>query len=129
MGVLRFSLARETSRAPMLPQPHAVHYALWSDANLWVQPGERVQVPVGVVVNRLTSLHGPIEIRFRTFGALAVKAGVSLLAPHALPRDFTGEVVLCLINNGAEPFRVQLGAQVAEMYFAGAEAVAMAYEG
>ena len=90
---------------------------------LVVEPGGRKLVRTGLVM----MLPPGYEAQVRPRSGLALKNGVTVLnTPGTIDEGYRGEVGVILANLGAEPFRVEKGAKIAQIVIApcpGAEIV------
>ncbi|MFN8011979.1 MAG: dUTP diphosphatase [Holophagaceae bacterium] len=86
----------------------------------WVlRPGERRLVPTGLVMAIPPGFEGQVRPR----SGLALRHGVTVLnAPGTLDADYRGEVMVLLVNHGAEPFDLHRGERVAQLLLARCEA-------
>ncbi len=90
-----------------------VHAAI--DGDLTLASGARALVPTGL---RL-ALPAGFEGQLRPRSGLAVKHGVTVLnAPGTIDADYRGEVMVALINLGAERFIVERGMRIAQLVVA-----------
>jgi dUTP pyrophosphatase len=72
-------------------------------------------VPTGLAVAIEPGYEGQVRPR----SGLAVKHGVTCLnSPGTVDSDYRGELKVCLINHGAEPFVVRNGERIAQMVIA-----------
>jgi dUTP pyrophosphatase len=84
-------------------------------SDLVLPPGGRALVPTGFAI----ALPEGHEAQIRSRSGLAVKSGVSVLnAPGTVDSDYRGEIMVCLINHGDQPFTVSRGARIAQMVVA-----------
>jgi dUTP pyrophosphatase len=82
----------------------------------------RALVPTGLAVELPQGYEGQIRPR----SGLALKHGVTVLnSPGTVDADYRGEVMVLLVNLGAEPFRVVRGMRVAQFVVARVERVAL----
>ena len=82
---------------------------------LVVEPGGRKLVRTGLVM----MLPPGYEAQVRPRSGLALKNGVTVLnTPGTIDEGYRGEVGVILANLGAEPFRVEKGAKVAQIVIA-----------
>lgn len=82
---------------------------------LTLAPGARALVPTGFAVG----LPPGWEMQVRPRSGLAVKNGVTVLnSPGTVDCDYRGEVAVCLINHGAEPFAIARGDRIAQAVIA-----------
>jgi dUTP pyrophosphatase len=85
------------------------------DADIILQPGERMLVPSGIAI----ALPAGYEAQIRPRSGLAAKHGLTLLnAPGTIDADYRGEIKVILANLGAEPFTVTRGMRIAQMVVA-----------
>ena len=82
---------------------------------LVIQPGERALVPTGIAIALPTNHEGQVRPR----SGLAVKFGLTVLnAPGTIDADYRGEIMVPLINLGAEEFVVEHGLRIAQLVVA-----------
>ena len=82
---------------------------------LVVEPGGRKLVRTGLVM----MLPPGYEAQVRPRSGLALKNGVTVLnTPGTIEEGYRGEVGVILANLGAEPFRVEKGAKIAQIVIA-----------
>jgi dUTP pyrophosphatase len=78
-------------------------------------PGERSLVPCGIAIALPHGFEGQVRPR----SGLAVHHGVTVLnAPGTIDADYRGEVMVMLVNLGAESFAVTRGMRVAQLIIA-----------
>lgn len=78
-------------------------------------PGARALVTTGFAI----ALPMGYEAQMRPRSGLALKHGVTVLnAPGTIDSDYRGEVMVLLINHGAEPFAIARGDRIAQMIVA-----------
>lgn len=78
-------------------------------------PGERKLIPTGLSISPESSEYVAV-IAGRS--GLGVKKGVSLAnGIGVIDSDYRGEIGVCLINKGDEPFEVHRGDRIAQMMF------------
>ena len=83
--------------------------------DLVVEPGGRKLVRTGLVM----MLPPGYEAQVRPRSGLALKNGVTVLnTPGTIDEGYRGEVGVILANLGAEPFRVEKGAKIAQIVIA-----------
>jgi dUTP pyrophosphatase len=84
-------------------------------APLMLKPGERGLVPCGIAIALPHGFEGQVRPR----SGLAVHHGVTVLnAPGTIDADYRGEVMVMLVNLGAESFAVTRGMRVAQLIIA-----------
>jgi dUTP pyrophosphatase len=76
---------------------------------------ERALVPTGLVLELPRGHEGQIRPR----SGLALKHGITVLnSPGTIDADYRGEVMVLLVNLGAEPFTVFRGMRIAQLVIA-----------
>lgn len=89
---------------------------------LTVGPGERVQIPTGLIFELPTGWEGQVRPR----SGLAWRHGVTMLnTPGTIDSDYRGEIKVILINLGREDFIVQRGDRIAQLVVAPVSQVAL----
>ena len=89
--------------------------AVPDDAPLTIDPGQRLMVPTGLVLE----LPPGTEAQVRPRSGLALKHGVTVLnSPGTIDADYRGEVCVILINLGHEPFEISRGERIAQLIVA-----------
>jgi dUTP pyrophosphatase len=84
-------------------------------APLTLQPGERMAVPTGLVLEIPDGFEGQVRPR----SGLALKNGITCLnSPGTIDWDYRGEVKVILANLGAEPFEITRGMRIAQLVIA-----------
>jgi dUTP pyrophosphatase len=78
-------------------------------------PGERGVIPTGLAI----ALPPGTEAQVRPRSGLAARHGVTVLnTPGTIDADYRGEIIVILINLGAEPFAVTRGMRIAQLVIA-----------
>ena len=78
-------------------------------------PGERMLIPTGLSM----AMPDGYEAQIRPRSGLAIKYGVTVLnTPGTIDADYRGEIKVCLINHGQEPFTIERGMRIAQMVIA-----------
>jgi dUTP diphosphatase len=86
--------------------------AVPEDAPVVLVPGERALVPTGLAI----ALPRGFEAQVRPRSGLAMRHGITVLnAPGTIDADYRGEVMVILINLGAEPFTIGRGMRIAQL--------------
>ena len=86
--------------------------AVPEDAPLTLHPGDRRPVPTGIAVAIPPGFEGQVRPR----SGLALRHGVTCLnAPGTVDADYRGEVMVILVNLGAENFIVRRGERIAQL--------------
>lgn len=85
------------------------------DGPLRLEPGARLLVPTGLVLELPAGTEGQVRPR----SGLALRHGVTLLnTPGTIDADYRGEVGVILINHGGEAFTIQHGDRIAQLVVA-----------
>ena len=85
------------------------------EAGMTLAPGARALVPTGLRLALPAGFEGQVRPR----SGLAVKHGVTVLnAPGTVDADYRGEVMVALVNLGAEPFTLERGMRIAQLVIA-----------
>lgn len=85
------------------------------DTSIVINPGERVLVPTGFIIEIPTGFEGQIRPR----SGLALKNGITCLnTPGTIDSDYRGEVQVLLINHADTGFIVERGMRIAQMIIA-----------
>lgn len=93
-----------------------------SDASMVLPSGARALIPTGLSIE----LPPGYEAQIRPRSGLALKHGVALLnSPGTIDADYRGEVMVLLINHGAEPFTIRRGDRIAQLIVSSVEHVAV----
>ncbi|MGC1712760.1 MAG: dUTP diphosphatase [Methyloceanibacter sp.] len=86
--------------------------AIPEDAPVSLESGDRALVPTGLAFE----LPEGYEAQVRPRSGLALKQGVTVLnSPGTIDADYRGEVMVILINLGADPFLIQRGDRIAQL--------------
>jgi dUTP pyrophosphatase len=84
-------------------------------APMTLAPGARGLVPCGIAIALPRGFEGQVRPR----SGLAARHGVTVLnAPGTIDADYRGEVMVLLVNLGAEPFAVTRGMRIAQLVVA-----------
>jgi dUTP pyrophosphatase len=82
---------------------------------LRLEPGERLLVPTGLVLELPVGTEGQVRPR----SGLALRHGVTLLnTPGTIDADYRGELKVILINHGQRAFTVEHGDRIAQLVVA-----------
>jgi len=80
-----------------------------------LQPGARKLVPTGLRIEIPTGWEGQVRPR----SGLAAKHGITVLnTPGTIDSDYRGEIAVCLVNLGQEPFTIAPRERIAQIVFA-----------
>jgi len=84
------------------------------EAPLAIEPGSRVLVPTGLILE----IPGGFEGVVRPRSGLALRHGIGLLnSPGTIDSDYRGEVGVILVNWGTGSFEVKPGDRIAQLVF------------
>jgi dUTP pyrophosphatase len=84
-------------------------------APMVLAPGERSLIPTGLAI----AVPSGFEAQVRPRSGLAARHGITVLnAPGTIDADYRGEIMVILINLGAELFTVTRGMRVAQLTIA-----------
>ena len=114
---VRFKRLRSAAVLPryMTAGAAGLDLASAADAAITLAPMARVGVPTGWAVE-IPAGH---EAQVRPRSGLASKHGVTVVnAPGTIDSDYRGEVVVLLVNLGAEPYTIAPGDRVAQLVMA-----------
>jgi dUTP pyrophosphatase len=85
------------------------------DAPLILQPGERAAVPTGLAIGIPPGYEGQVRPR----SGLAKNYGVTVTnAPGTIDSDYTGPLMVLLVNLGQEPYTLHRGERIAQLVIA-----------
>ena len=80
-----------------------------------LQPGERVAVPTGLIMEIPDGFEGQVRPR----SGLALKNGITCLnSPGTIDSDYRGEVNVILANLGSEPVTITRAMRIAQLVIA-----------
>jgi len=86
--------------------------AVTEDTPITLRPGARKAVPTGLAIAIPPGFEGQVRPR----SGLALRHGVTCLnAPGTVDADYRGEVMVILINHGAEDFVIRRGERIAQL--------------
>jgi dUTP pyrophosphatase len=86
--------------------------AVAEDAPITLRPGDRKAVPTGLAMAIPPRFEGQVRPR----SGLALRHGITCLnAPGTVDADYRGEVMVILINLGAEDFVIRRGERIAQL--------------
>ncbi len=82
------------------------------EADVNIQPGNRVLVPTGLMV----AVPSGYELQIRPRSGLAVRQGIGIVnSPGTIDSDYRGEIKVILINLGQDNFTISRGDRIAQM--------------
>ena len=106
---------------PSRATPGSAGYDLASAETGTLGPGERRLFHTGIAI----AVPPGYECQLRPRSGLALRHGVTLPnTPATIDSDYRGELMVALVNLGAEPFEVVRGMRIAQMVVAKVEQVA-----
>jgi dUTP pyrophosphatase len=92
------------------------------DAPIELAPGKRAAIPTGLAIK----LPEGYEAQVRPRSGLAREHGVTLVnSPGTIDADYTGPVVVLVINHGDRPVRIEAGQRIAQLVIAPVVQVAL----
>lgn len=108
---------KENAILPCYMTPGAAAADLYAclDNDVTLTAGERALIPTGIAISPERT-----DIVALIFGrsGLGVKKGVTLAnSVGVVDSDYRGEIRVCLINHGEEPFTVRHGDRIAQIMF------------
>ena len=82
---------------------------------LTIAPGERALVPTGLAI----ALPPGYELQVRPRSGLALRHGITMPnTPGTVDEDYRGELMVILMNAGADPFTIERGMRIAQAVLA-----------
>jgi dUTP pyrophosphatase len=120
-------LVRRLAHGDGLPLPArategSAGYDIASADDLVLAPMERRLVKTGFSF----AIPAGFEMQVRPRSGIALKHGVTLPnTPATIDSDYRGELMIAMINLGAEPFTISRGMRIAQLIIAKVEAPAM----
>jgi dUTP pyrophosphatase len=85
------------------------------DNTLVVDPGVRLQVPTGLVLEIPHGWEGQVRPR----SGLAIRHGLTLLnTPGTIDSDYRGEIKVIVVNLGQKAYAIERGDRIAQLVFA-----------
>lgn len=100
----------ESLPLPAYGSEHAVGLDVVSSENVSLAPGERHPVRTGIAI---AIPHG-YEVQVRSRSGTAVRNGITCLT-GTIDSDYRGELMVVLVNLGAEPFAIARGDRIAQL--------------
>lgn len=113
---LKFKKLTLQARLPSYATPEAAGMDVraicaWEDG-VTIRPGEQMMVWTGLAVE----IPPGWELQVRPRSGLAVRYGVTVAnAPGTIDSDYRGEIGVCLVNRGTQPFTVRAGDRIAQL--------------
>ena len=85
------------------------------EAEILIEPGDRVAVPTGLVVEIPADYEGQVRPR----SGLAIKAGLTIVnAPGTIDSDYRGELKVLMVNLGSKSVSIRRGDRIAQLLVA-----------
>ena len=113
--MVKFRRSDPAAILPSYAHPGDAGMDVRSVEELVIAPGERKLVHTGLVM----MLPAGYEAQVRPRSGLALKNGITVLnTPGTIDEGYRGEVGVILANFGAEPFKVEKGAKIAQIVVA-----------
>ena len=114
---VRVTLLEHAVEAPSYRTEHAAGMDLVAaiDDSLELHPGRVAAVPTGIRVEIPPGYEGQVRAR----SGLALKHAIGLPnAPGTIDADYRGEVLVLLLNWGADPYTIRRGDRIAQLVLA-----------
>jgi len=85
------------------------------DSDFLIEPGERVAVSTGLVLEIPDGYEGQVRPR----SGLAIRNGLTVVnAPGTIDSDYRGELKVLMVNLGSEPATIARGERIAQLVIA-----------
>jgi dUTP pyrophosphatase len=105
-------LLHPLARLPLRAHPGDAGADLFSAEAAVVPPGERCDVGTGIALAIPEGFAGFVQPR----SGLAFRQGITIVnAPGLIDSGYRGEIRVCLLNIGREPFGVSVGDRIAQL--------------
>ena len=105
-------LLHPQARLPLRAHPGDAGADLFSAEAAVVPPGERCDVGTGIALAIPEGFAGFVQPR----SGLAFRQGITIVnAPGLIDSGYRGEIRVCLLNTGREPFVVSVGDRIAQL--------------
>ena len=109
---VKFMLLDDKAKPPVRKHSDDAGADLSSTEELTLAPSESRLVPTGVAIELPENCLGYVTPR----SGLAAKHGISIVnAPGLIDTGYRGEIKVCLINLGTEPFHISVGDRIAQL--------------
>jgi len=80
-----------------------------------LEPRKRMAIPTGFAIE----VPPRYEVQIRPRSGLALKYGLTIAnAPGTIDSDYRGEIIVILLNNGNQCFKIKRGMRIAQMVLA-----------
>lgn len=110
MSLLVQLLDKQFAKLPERATQGAAGYDLYSSANTTIRAGHYKAVSTGIAIRVPEGHYGRIAPR----SGLAARNGIGINA-GVIDQDYTGAVLVILVNNGASDFEVKVGDRIAQL--------------
>lgn len=114
---VRYRRLRTAAITPgyMSAQAAGADLASAADGPLVLAPGARLAVPTGLALEIPEGYEGQVRPR----SGLALRAGVTMVnTPGTIDADYRGEVMVLLVNLGADAYTIKPGDRIAQLVIA-----------
>lgn len=109
---LEIARLKDAAILPTRATPDAAGLDLYAAETVTLDPGQRRLIGTGIAVALQPWYVGLVCPR----SGMALREGVTVLnAPGVIDPDYRGEVGVILVNTGDEPYRVEVGARIAQL--------------
>ena len=108
--MIKIKLLNELAKMPVKGSGEAAGLDLFTTESVTIPPGHRALLKTGVSMSLPHSYVGLIWPRSK----LAAKMGIDVLA-GVVDSDYTGEIMISLLNTGLEHVEIKRGDKVAQM--------------
>lgn len=110
--MMRVKIVSRSGLLPAYETSGSAGMDIRSEESLVIQPGDRALVSTGLYIE----LPEGYEAQIRARSGFAVRNGIGLVnGIGTIDSDYRGEIKVCLINWGKEPFEIQKGDRIAQM--------------
>lgn len=117
--VQTFGVWLDSEQHPHARMPERAHttdagWDLFSAEDVSLTPGERTVAQTGICLQ----LAPGWECQIRPRSGLAAKQGITVVnSPGTIDADYTGYIMVILLNTGTDPVELPAGSKVAQMVF------------
>lgn len=110
--MIKFIKMNKNAVIPTLAKEGDAGFDLSSMTYCVIPPGDRAVIYTGISVEMPPNVRGEIWPR----SGLAVQRGIDILG-GMIDSGYRGELMVCLINHGAEPLAINVGDRIAQIVF------------
>lgn len=112
MQTIKFRRVSKLATIPKQANPSDAGADVSSIENVVIQPGERMIIKTGLIVEMPVGL----ELQVRPRSGLAIKNGLTVLnSPGTIDSGYRGEIMIILINHGKFPCDIAVGDRIAQL--------------